>query len=553
MRHGCIGSTASLTVFALLAASNALAGGPNLEILSHSPAMNALSVPNNAVIEIDFDRAVQPSSFASTPFRFHVYAERSGTVPGVLTFLNAGTRVRFTPTAPFLAGERVWVTMARDVAGADASTLGPKGYAWQFWAKSQSASNAFSQVDILDTTQPGISPRPYGGQACDFNRDGSVDICIVNEDTSDLRVFLNNPALPGQFASFIQPTAPTGPVPSPNESADFNGDGLADMCTANTASSLVSVLFGNGDGTFQPRTDYACGAGPHGIAVLDADGDGDIDIATANTDSSNASLLLNNGNGSFASPIFFEGGGSGEWAINAADMNNDGVQDLVVGARSSGTITVHLNNGAGVFTPAATLNTGLQYWMIVCSDVNGDGNMDVTCAASGSGGVIHTGNGVGGLGAPQVFNVNGMIATDTGDLDGDGDLDWVLSSFQGGQWYVLRNDAGAFSLQQVFPASSNPACALILDFNKDGALDVAMIDEISDEVFLLQNTLIPPAPCFGDANRDGVVTFADITSVLATFGTSYLPGTGVGDADYDGTVNFADITSVLANFGMPCP
>lgn len=528
-------------------------GGSNLAIVSHSPARNALAIPTTSPIEIVFDRAVAPASFTASPFRFHLFGERTGPVAGTLSFLDGNTRLRFTPAAPLKAGERVWVTMAKSVAGADASTLGPRGYAWQFWIAAGQATTVFTSYDILTTTEPGVSPRPYGGQACDFNRDGAVDLCMVNEDTSDLRIFLNNPSMPGQFAPFLQPAAPTGPVPSPNESADFNGDGRADMCTANTASSVVSVLLGNGDGTFQPRVDYTCASGPHGIAVLDADGDGDIDIATANTNSGNVSLLLNNGSGAFGPPTNFDGGGSGEWAINAADMNNDGVSDLVIGMNSSGHIRVALNNGAGVFTPSTTLATGLAYWMIVCADLNGDGNMDVTSGASFSGGVVHMGNGAGGLGPPDVHNAAGMIATDTGDLDGDGDLDWVLSSFQAGQWYILRNNAGAFTLEQILPATSNPSCALILDFDEDGALDLALSDEISDEVLLMRNTPVVAPPCFGDADGNGTINFADITSVLANFGMNYGGGTGPGDADLDGMVNFADVTSVLANFGMTCP
>ncbi len=64
----------------------------------------------------------------------------------------------------------------------------------------------------------------------------------------------------------------------------------------------------------------------------------------------------------------------------------------------------------------------------------------------------------------------------------------------------------------------------------------------------------PPGPCPGDANGDGVVNFADITSVLANFGTVYPPGilTGPGDADHDGDVDFADITSVLSHWLLPC-
>ena len=527
------------------------AGGPTLELLTISPAKNQIAVERTAAIELLFDRPVNPASFTASPFRFHVFGERSGVIAGNFTFLDGNTRARFAPAEPFTHGERVWVTMSRGLAGTDGAPFRTSGYSWQFWVDAAPATMAFDQVQVLTTTTPGVSPRPYGGQACDFNDDGAVDICIVNEDTSDLRLFLNNPLTPGAFTTFIQPTSATGSTPSPNEAADFNGDGLDDIVTANTATNTVSVLLGNGNGTFQPRADYVCGNGPHGVAVADFDGDGDIDIAAANTSSSNVGVLLNNGNGTFAPVTTFEGNGNGEWGLTAADMNNDGIADLIVGARFSGRITVHFGNGNGTFTPGPSLNTGLSYWMLVAADINADGNLDITCAASSSGGAVHLGDGLGGLAAPQVFAQDGMIATDVADLDGDGDLDWVLSNFGQGRWFMLENNDGVLTQRDIFPATSNPACALILDFNLDGALDIALIDEISDEVLLMQNTRAPVS-CQGDADGNNSVTFADITSVLANLGAIYTPNSGPGDADDSGAVTFADITSVLANLGVIC-
>jgi PKD repeat protein len=64
---------------------------------------------------------------------------------------------------------------------------------------------------------------------------------------------------------------------------------------------------------------------------------------------------------------------------------------------------------------------------------------------------------------------------------------------------------------------------------------------------------VVPTPCPGDANNDGVVNFADVTSVLTFFGSTYNPGIdGLGDANNDGDVSFADITEVLTFFGIPC-
>lgn len=535
----------------VLISAGTCAGGVQLEVVAHTPERNSIGAPASTPIEIVFDRPVDAASLSASPFVFHAFGERTGPISGSISVLDGGVRARLTPDAPLIAGERVWVTVSHDAHGVDGSPLRDAGYAWQFWAAAAPATLEFSASGTLDTTEPGVSPRPYGGQACDLNADRLIDLCIINEDTSDLRVFLNSPGAPGTFAPFMQPTSETGPVPSPNEAADFNGDGHADICTANTAGNTVSVLLGNGDGTFQPRTDYVCGAEPRGVAVLDVDGDGDIDIATANTGAGNIGILRNDGSGAFGALTTFDGGGNGEWALNAADMNNDGVTDLVVGAQYTGRISVHLSNGDGTFAPSDALNTGLPYWMIVCADINADGHMDVTAAASSAGAAVHLGDGAGHLGPANVFPVGGMVATDTGDLDGDADLDWVLSSFFGGEWYLLENINGTLTHTQTFPAGSNPACALVLDFDDDGALDLAFIDEISDLIYLHRNTPAAPA-CPGDVNNSGGVDIDDLNGVLAPFGTNVGKGHPADVANSDGLVDIDDLNVVLANWGAAC-
>src|SRR5205085_3943210 len=122
---------------------------------------------------------------------------------------------------------------------------------------------------------------------------------------------------------------PTGNTPSPNEHADMNNDGKIDVITCDTAGNSVSVLLGNGDGTFQPAITYPMGLDPRGLAVLDADGDGDVDVATANNGGGNVALARNDGAGVLGAPTFLDGGGSGEFALTAADMDQDGIVDLV--------------------------------------------------------------------------------------------------------------------------------------------------------------------------------------------------------------------------------
>ena len=80
---------------------------------------------------------------------------------------------------------------------------------------------------------------------------------------------------------------------------DFNGDGKSDLVVANQYSSNVSILLGNGDGTFAAAVNYAA-ADPLSVAVGDFNGDGKSDLAVANSGSNTVSILLGNGDGTFA-------------------------------------------------------------------------------------------------------------------------------------------------------------------------------------------------------------------------------------------------------------
>jgi hypothetical protein len=75
-------------------------------------------------------------------------------------------------------------------------------------------------------------------------------------------------------------------------SGDFNGDGKVDLAVTNLDTSQVSVLLGNGDGTFQDPVDWTTLASPYSLAIGDFNSDGSLDIAVGYESGGTTSALL---------------------------------------------------------------------------------------------------------------------------------------------------------------------------------------------------------------------------------------------------------------------
>jgi VCBS repeat protein/Big-like domain-containing protein len=494
---GALVLTGLLAAGSLAGDESGLALG-DLQVVSTMPVRNLANVARKATVSVTFDRPLLTATVNSSTFRVH--GRWSGQAEGVLTFSNGGQTVTLVPDQGFSGGEIVYVNLGHSIMAADGSPLRSAGYAFQFTvaaglprgrAPLPAPVPLFTQIGTLVVRGPGGSPtRAYGGLGSDFDRDGWLDLAIVNEISADLRVFKNRADGSGLYNAFLQPTTPIGNEASPNEPGDFNNDGLPDAATGNVNDNTVSIVLGRGDGTFHPQQVVAVGAQPHGLAVFDADGDGDPDIATANTIGNNVSLLLNNGNGVFGPSTSFNSGGDGEYSIGAGDMDNDGIYDLVVGTRNDQLMHVLHGNGNGTFTLRSSRSAGGATWQLALGDVDGDRNLDVATGNGGSNnGAILKGNGDGTLGPAAVVATTGpIVSSDLGDLDNDGDLDWVLASYSGARWHkFVNNGAGVMTPDGFFTAPSAASCAVFLDFDNDSDLDLALVDEVADVVLLMRN------------------------------------------------------------------
>ncbi|PYM87134.1 MAG: hypothetical protein DME09_00365, partial [Candidatus Rokuibacteriota bacterium] len=140
---------------------------------------------------------------------------------------------------------------------------------------------------------------------------------------------------------------------------DFDGDGKPDLAVANGGSNDVSVLLGNGDGTFKPAKNYEAGlgGGPLWVAVGDFNLDGKLDLVVANSSSDSVGVLLGNGDGTFRPSVTFPAGGTAPQSVAVGDFNGDGKPDLAVASYYSNNVTVLIGNGDGTFQTARVVQT----------------------------------------------------------------------------------------------------------------------------------------------------------------------------------------------------
>jgi hypothetical protein len=142
----------------------------------------------------------------------------------------------------------------------------------------------------------------------------------------------------------------------------------------------VSILLGNGDGTFQTALNYPAGTVCFSVAVGDFNGDGKPDLAVAN---SSVSVLLGNGDGTFQAAVNYLAGPYST-SVAVGDFNGDGKLDLALTDESGSSASVLVGNGDGTFQPAVSFGTGAEPVSIAVGDFNGDGKADLAIANEAS-------------------------------------------------------------------------------------------------------------------------------------------------------------------------
>jgi len=250
----------------------------------------------------------------------------------------------------------------------------------------------------------------------------------------------------GQF--IVPPLYAVGGLPRAVAVGDFNGDGKLDLAVsyynsqAPGYSAFVSILLGNGDGTFQKPLSYKGGniAPPMTlpVAVGDLNGDGKLDLVVANFEPGTVSVFFGNGDGTFQPHVdYATPGGAVATSVVVADFNGDGKPDLAVTA--AGGLSIYLNSGTGTFPTRKDYDAGSGFVYLAVGDFNGDGKLDLaavdcpqTCqnpnGVAGSIAIL-LGNGDGTFRTPVNYAVGvSPVFVAAADLNGDGKLDLAVAN-----------------------------------------------------------------------------------------------------------------------------
>ena len=356
------------------------------------------------------------------------------------------------------------------------------------------ASNLKAQTYMFNRASFGTGSNPGGMALADFNGDGRLDAALINDD-STLSLFLGNPD--GTLATKVD--IPTASSPRQLIAADFNGDGKMDLAMTLYPNG-VSVMLGNGDGTFQPHEEFPTGAYPYGLTVADFNHDGNLDLAlvdvgcaTGNCPTGAVSILLGNGDGTFQANTDYNTALQPGYAI-AADFNGDGNIDLVVTCfyfngnynTSVNKLSILIGNGDGTFQPHVDYTVDYAPEALAAADFNGDGKLDLMIA-TGFNMDLLLGNGDGTFQGITKIQPNSAPLPSlvlAADFNHDGKMDFVTSA-GGGAAVYLGNGDGTFQTGVPYLTGAQQGPLGIGDFNGDGAIDIASVNSYAKTLTIL--------------------------------------------------------------------
>jgi hypothetical protein len=356
---------------------------------------------------------------------------------------------------------------------------------------------------------------------------------------------------------------PTGGESTGAFVADLDGDGDIDYAIANRMDNSLTIWYNNGSGIFENRLDFSSGLNPRYVDGYDFDGDGDVDLCTPDYLGHTITILENDGIGNFSISEQFEIFTPAYVWIDDIDL--DGKKDIItlhwdVDAKGSphqspGKITPLYSNGDGTFEQGESAFIGVEPRGGASGDLNNDGLIDIVVADIYSQTIsIVLSNGVRSWderfqipmssGWPRYISL--------GDFDSDGDLDIAALDKLGDQFWVLENDGSAeFTLIETVHMNDAPHSMELVDVEGDGDLDFV----VSHVGALVQLILYNDGTGHVESRQSVIVPGGAADIKLADFnddGMFDILAAGVNQAS-SGSLVLLQKECLVCEDGVPCP
>ena len=329
----------------------------------------------------------------------------------------------------------------------------------------------------------------------------------------------NRPCLAIELA----PTTFSAPSANAIDSADFDGDGILDLVITEIQDQF-HFMRGDGAGGFAAPVAFRTGRSPFSIASGDFESNGTRDVVVADRRNFVASVSLGNGNGTFVANVDYGAGGE-PWGIAVGDLDNDLNPDVVVGATTPGDVAVLRGRGDSTFDPMRSV-AGVTGVTVAIADLDRDGRQDVLATDPTRTAIaVLLGNGDATLQNP-VFYVAAtrgeLSAIAVEDLDHDDKLDVVTTTLES-ELYILRgNGDGTLQAPIAFPTAQQVRGVALVDFNDDGNIDVAILNQFAATVSVMMG--------YGDGGLQAARDFPTENGPISFV---------AGDFDRDGRVDLA--------------
>ena len=437
---------------------------------------------NSGAASIKFRPGIGSHSYKAVFAGTQTYAASSSAAGAISV-----TGIYPTSTSLTVGGSSGSYNLTATVTGTGSATVGAAGTVSFI---DSSNNNAVLGTGTLGASTPTVALQSsgsfgtlpegdlMGGIAVgDFNGDGIPDLAVCNPSSNSLEILLGNGD--GTFTAMAS-GVPTGIYPVAIAVGDFNNDGVLDLAVMNDpsfygngSSPAITILLGNGDGTFNPEPTPPSGQ-LEDLVVGDFNRDGNLDIAGINTATNSIQILLGNGDGTFSAGPSGPQLGVEPSQIIVGDFNGDGIPDLAVTNTASSNVMVLLGKGDGTFTLGSTMVIpGSEPGALVEADFNGDGIQDLA-VTSDLGIELLLGQGNGSFSAPTLTQIQKNSPLVVGDFNGDGIPDLALDGGSSILVY-LGTGTGSFSQAASYSVSAEFSGSFVgADFNGDGIPDLAV-------------------------------------------------------------------------------